>query len=279
MKQFFRHYFLPHHSNNHRSKLLQYDSMFLFAVIFLFATFIITSVKRTHPQVLGTTINLEAQDILKLTNQERQKNGVGLLVMNDALTHAAQLKANDMFAQNYWAHNSPTGKMPWDFIKAAGYDYVYAGENLARGFDSAQDVVNAWMNSPSHRENMLSPNYRDVGFAIEQGNLTGEKDTILIVEELGNTTTTIPQVSTNRTLGSAKIPAVAIQQKPLFDTRLFTKNIALMIVFVFIIVLFIDLILIKQKKVVRFVGHNLDHIMFLGTVGIVVLLLQLGTIL
>src|SRR5207302_5413693 len=121
-----------------------------------------TNIKHTHPSVLGDSINIAAQDLLNLTNQERQKNGLAPLVMNDQLTNAAKMKAQDMFALNYWAHNSPTGTMPWDFIKKAGYDYEFAGENLARGFTSAPDIVTAWMNSPSHRENMLSPHYKDV---------------------------------------------------------------------------------------------------------------------
>lgn len=282
MKKLFHHYFLPHHTNNQRPRLLHQESLFLLAVVFLSAALCITSIKNAHPQVLGTSINITTQELLTLTNEQRQKNGVGLLVMNDELTQAAQMKARDMFAQNYWAHNSPSGKMPWDFIRAAGYDYVYAGENLARGFTSAPDVVTAWMNSPSHRENMLSPNYNDVGFALQEGSLTGEKDTILIVEELGSTTATVPQTQGEKTLGSAssaEIPSSQIQHAPILDTRFFTKNIALLLISLFIMVLLVDIIIVQRKKVIRFAGHNLDHILFLGTVGAVILLLQLGTIL
>ena len=91
-----------------------------------------------------------------------------------------------MFAKNYWAHVSPDGTTPWVFIKSAGYSYVYAGENLARGYNTSQDVVTAWMASPEHKQNMLSSNYQNVGFAIVTGNLTGE-DTVLVVEMFGST--------------------------------------------------------------------------------------------
>lgn len=282
MKDFFRHYFLPHHSNNQRPKILHHDSLFIVAIFFLAATLFVVNIKHTNPRVLGTSINIATQDLLKLTNEERAKNGEPSLVMNDELTQAAQNKAQDMFAQDYWAHNSPTGKMPWDFIKAAGYDYEYAGENLARGFTSAPDVVDAWMNSPEHRQNMLSPNYHDVGFALQEGSLTGEKDTILIVEELGSTPTDVPQVHANKTLGtasSAPVPNQSMQNNPLIDTRFLTKNIALGVLVLFILIFLVDIMIVQRRKLVRFVGHNLDHIMFLTMVAIVIMLLQLGTIL
>jgi hypothetical protein len=102
-----------------------------------------------------------------------------------------------MLAKGYWAHNAPDGTTPWVFIKAAGYEYLYAGENLARGFTTAPDTVNAWMASPGHKENILSPKYKDVGFAIVTGTLTGE-ETVLIVQEFGN------RLSSSSTVGSAQ---------------------------------------------------------------------------
>jgi hypothetical protein len=230
---------------------------------------------------LGTSIGIATQDLLNLTNEERQKEGLPLLVMNTQLTQAAQLKAKDMFAKDYWAHNSPNGTMPWDFIKQAGYDYQYAGENLARGFTTSNDVVTAWMNSPEHRENMLSPNYHDVGFALQEGSLTGEPDTILIVEELGSTPADVPQVSANKTLGSTSqqpIPVVEIQNHPVVDSRFITRNISLGVICLFVLILVVDMFIVKKKKIVRFVSHNLDHIMFLAATGLVILLLQLGTV-
>ena len=282
MKDFFRHYFLPHHTNNQRAKLLHHDSFFILAILIISSAVLITSIKKTQPQILGISVNLSTQNLLKLTNQQRQANNEPPLVMNSELTHAAQMKAKDMFAKNYWAHNSPTGEMPWDFIKQSGYDYEYAGENLARGFTSAQDVVTAWMNSPEHRQNMLSPNYHDAGFAVQEGNLTGEQDTILIVEELGSTPADVPSVATTKTLGSAvpqNVPDSGLHNTPLIDTKTLTKYIALFILSFFILVFLVDIMIVKRKKIVRFAGHNLDHIMFLSMVLLVVLLLQFGSVL
>lgn len=142
-------------------------------------------VQRDYPTVLGITANISIQDLLNQTNQKRQENGLPPVVLNDQLTRAAEMKGDDMFAKNYWAHVSPDGVTPWVFIKNAGYDYLYAGENLARGFTTATDTVNAWMASPTHRENLLSPNFKDIGFAVKTGTLTGS-ETILVVQEFGS---------------------------------------------------------------------------------------------
>ena len=143
-------------------------------------------VKTNYPTVLGVSSDVSTQELMILTNEKRQDNGLGALTIDDRLSQAAAGKASDMFNKDYWAHNAPDGTTPWSFIKGAGYNYIYAGENLARGFKSAQDVVNAWMASPEHRQNMLSSSYQNVGFAVATGKLTGE-DTILVVEMLGST--------------------------------------------------------------------------------------------
>ena len=142
-------------------------------------------VHKQYPAVLGDATSMSIQDLLNDTNIQREANGVAPLKLNSDLTHAAQMKAKDMFAKNYWAHVSPDGTTPWVFIKDSGYVYLYAGENLARGYDSSSDVVTAWMNSPTHRENLLSPHYTDIGFAVASGNLTGS-NTVLVVQEFGS---------------------------------------------------------------------------------------------
>jgi len=82
------------------------------------------------------------------------------------LTAAAQAKAEDMAKNNYWAHNSPDGKTPWTFLTGAGYQYQTAGENLAYGFNSADESIAGWMGSPEHRANILDASYQNVGFGV-----------------------------------------------------------------------------------------------------------------
>src|SRR5579872_507448 len=190
MQGFLSHLFLPQKSNNHRAKVLHHQNLVGFIVLFIIFQVAFNSIKSSAPQVLGTTTDISATKLLDLSNQQRIKYNLLPLSLNSELSIAAENKAKDMFAENYWAHFSPSGLTPWTFIKAAGYDYVYAGENLARGFTDSASVVVAWMNSPSHRENQLSPNYTDVGYAIDDGKLLGE-NTTLIVEMFGSTPTSL----------------------------------------------------------------------------------------
>jgi hypothetical protein len=202
MKNFLHHLFIPRESNNHRSKLLHYEVIVLF-IAFLFSSLIVMAgVHKQYPAVLGEATNMSVQDLLRETNLKRALNGVAPLKLNSELSQAADMKAKDMFAKNYWAHISPDGTTPWVFIKDSGYQYLYAGENLARGYNSSADVVNAWMNSPTHRENLLSPHYTDIGFAVQSGLLTGS-DTVLVVQEFGS-----KYIPSDQTADSEEIAAV-----------------------------------------------------------------------
>jgi uncharacterized protein YkwD len=89
-----------------------------------------------------------------------------------------------MFTNQYWAHTSPQGKEPWDFIRIAGYTYQAAGENLARDFMGTGEMMDAWMNSPTHRANIVSSRYQEIGIAVVNGNLDGT-DTTLVVQMFG----------------------------------------------------------------------------------------------
>lgn len=114
-------------------------------------------------KVLAYATEMSRGSLLADTNTARAQNGLGPLALNDKLDSSAQAKANDMAAKNYWAHVSPDGTQPWYFFSQAGYNYLRAGENLAYGFSTSQGTVDGWMNSPSHRENVLG-DYTDVGF-------------------------------------------------------------------------------------------------------------------
>ncbi len=322
VKHFLHHLLFPRESNNHRSKLLHHDSLFFVIALFVFLGSVVGTVQNTHPDVLGISSNISAQDLLTYTNQKRQENGLKALAMNSQLSQAAEQKATHMFANNYWAHVAPDGTTPWYFIKNSGYEYLYAGENLARGFSTASDVVEAWMNSPTHRENMLSNNYDDVGFAIQTGTLTGS-ETILVVQELGRqygaqsgvataetsqvassptpvvvavvsqvptrsagsgqaavlpiATPTITLTPTPTTQAEQPVAQVAsVENQPLFDSKSLTKNIALGVLVLFLIVLVVDAVIIERKNIVRIVAHNVDHIIFLLIIILVVIIIGRG---
>lgn len=312
MKHFLRHLFVPHESNNHRAKLLHHSSLLAMTILMVGSSFLFSFGFKHDRSVLGISYSITPEDLLIITNEKRQENGLPPLTMNDSLTQAAARKADDMFAKNYWAHIAPDGTTPWYFIKSSGYEYVYAGENLARGYTTSTDVVNAWMASPSHRENMLSPNYKDIGFAIKDGNLTGD-DTVLVVEEFGSRTRTaqaapvqevtptqVPIISQapiaqvaiptptpivtaapSPTIMPSQTPIIqvaALHNDPLINKPMAQKDIALIVIFGVLALLILDIIVTKKKNVVRILSHNLDHIIFFGMLLLIILIITRGGI-
>jgi cysteine-rich secretory family protein len=124
-----------------------------------------TAIGRQHHSVLGYATDISPEVLLQQTNGERVTYHEPALTLDQELTNAAQAKANDMAKRNYWSHVTPEGIQPWAFVAAAGYQYEAAGENLAYGFGTSEQVMTAWMNSPEHRANILNGDYQDVGFA------------------------------------------------------------------------------------------------------------------
>lgn len=116
--------------------------------------------------ILGYATNTSVSGLLIETNNERVAAGVGKLALNSQLNAAAQAKAEDMAARDYWSHNTPEGNPPWVFIEQVGYSYIAAGENLAYGFDSSGATVAGWMGSPPHKQNLLASGYTHAGFGI-----------------------------------------------------------------------------------------------------------------
>ena len=122
--------------------------------------------------------------LVDLANGDRLHASVPSLKMNPVLIAAAQAKANDMAAKSYFAHVSPEGVDPWHWFKEVGYSFDYAGENLAVDFSDSSDVNQAWMNSPTHRENILDPHFTEIGIATAQGVYQG-RATTFVVQEFG----------------------------------------------------------------------------------------------
>ena len=118
--------------------------------------------------------------ILSLTNEFRKQNGLNELKVNPLLNEIAKEKASDMLNKKYFAHNSPEGLTPWYWFIKNNYNYKYAGENLAIDFIDSSQVVNAWLNSPSHRANLLNQNYEEVGIAVVSGNIEGYETTLVV---------------------------------------------------------------------------------------------------
>lgn len=122
--------------------------------------------------------------LINETNQRRTELDVPELRESEILNLAAELKAEDMIANGYFAHFSPQGVSPWYWLEQAGYRYLSAGENLAIDFYDSNEVVNAWMNSPLHRQNILKQKYTEIGIAVKEGEFNGRKR-IFVVQFFG----------------------------------------------------------------------------------------------
>ena len=150
----------------------------------------------TPPPLRGPTREtasvLSVAGIVAETNIHRERNGLSPLSINAELTAAARAKVDDMFLQQYFAHESPSGKGPAELAKEAGYQYLLVGENLALGnYKDDSALVQAWMDSPGHRENILKPEYKEIGVAVKRGTYEGET-TWLAVQEFGRPASDCP---------------------------------------------------------------------------------------
>ena len=168
----------------------------------------------SQSSVLSFSTNTSIAALLTETNAQRTSNGVASVSLNSQLDAAAQAKANDMAARNYWSHETPDGGQPWQFITGAGYVYTTAGENLAYGFDSSAATITGWMNSPGHRANLLNTAFHDVGFGIANAeDYQGHGQQTIIVAMYGATAAAgvpVPAASKPTTQSpSQTTPAVA----------------------------------------------------------------------
>lgn len=279
------HFFTPRHTNNHRPVALSFSAITTYVCFLLIFQIGLAVVAKYSPEILGYATNITAGDLLKFSNEERMENGTEVLTYNEKLAEAAGAKAEDMFANQYWAHTSPAGKDPWSFIINAGYSYLYAGENLARDFADSKGVVEAWMNSSTHRENLLNGRYKEVGFAIRNGRY-GNYETTLVVQMFGTPPSGEPTVEAPikplnnipvQSTSSGMVLKVETTKKT--DQFGLTKAISLALTLMLMVVLAVDAILVYRRQTVRVSGHSFAHLMILLVLLIVLNLVSRGVIL
>lgn len=290
------HLLFPRESNNHKAKLIHNSSLTLLTLGLIFYQVILFALPRFGPRVLGYAANISPEEVIRLTNEKRVVAGLQPLTQNPALSAAAQAKGADMLNKDYWAHVSPDGVTPWKFFVDFGYKYRFAGENLARDFSSAESAVDAWMASPSHRENMLSPKYKEIGIGVVEGDMAGV-DTTIIVQFFGTkyvdtipvspvaqvtpspTPTSTPQALVLASPMPSPLPTISPSPKPFlispFGT---TKSVSLMTVALLLGVLTLDGVLTSRRKIVRIGGRTFAHLAFLGMILAIAILLKAGQI-
>lgn len=205
MKKTFKKYFIPHEANDHKPHFLREKSVALLAAIAVFL--LLASIAGTY--IVNNSkflASIQSAFLVDLANEDRQISGASRLVVSERLTLAAQLKANDMAEKGYFAHTSPDGITPWHWFAEAKYQYVYAGENLAVNFSRSEDVQRAWMNSPTHRANILNNRYKEVGIATAEGEYKGRK-AIFVVQMFGT-----PSAGMLNALATPPVPTPASAQ-------------------------------------------------------------------
>lgn len=190
--------------------------LFWNAVMLLFVKLILPQSAFQLASFLDTLPPFDSREIIKLTNEARALNKLPALSANLKLDLAAQDKLNHMATKEYFAHVSPDGVNPWYWIKNSGYNYTVAGENLAIGFLTAKEATEAWMNSPSHRANLLNNNYREIGVAVKGVEIEG-REGILVVQMFGAQTT---QVVANK----PKVQQPKVSPAPTIPTPLTVAN-------------------------------------------------------
>lgn len=292
IKTFIHHLFIPHEENNFRAKSLHTD----FLTVYLLIAFLMTIFFRqtNFRNVLGFATDISAEKLYQLTNEQRQKNNLPSLSLNSSLSLAAEKKAENMFQENYWSHYAPDGKTPWDFILGANYKYEYAGENLAKNFLFSQGVVDAWMGSTTHRENILKKEYTEVGYAIVNGVLNGEQTT-LVVQMFGTplassfsppavqaeeTTKNVPVFPAVQPLAENKPQQVLAQKTAQPKVNLLNLSFNFNVVFMgfLLLALALDFYFASKFNVIRIAGKNTAHFLFIIFVLIGLFISTLGTI-
>lgn len=191
------HWFIPHKHNQYRPHAFRHRMLTLYSFLLLSSQVLMGVTYISGQSLMAENLETMKQNVINLTNQEREKVKTKALIENQSLDQAAQTKLNDMFNKNYWDHTSPSGQQAWDFINLTSYKYDYAGENLARGFVDSKSIVNAWMNSSSHKKNLLNNHYQDIGVAVGQGKING-KPTLLVVQIFGSPQTVVAASETNK---------------------------------------------------------------------------------
>jgi hypothetical protein len=220
IKHWIKKYFIPHERNDHRPHLLRTESA-VFVLLMILIIEVSFMVQPIFFQKTGLFASILQNVLVSETNSSRQSENLSLLKENSLLDAAAKMKAEDMASKGYFAHISPEGLAPWHWMKQTGYNYTYAGENLAINFSDSEDVIKAWLNSPAHRENLFSRHFTEIGIATARGTYEG-RETIFVVQMFGAPaqlpTTVLPQPKT-AVLPAESLPPAATPNEALASVK------------------------------------------------------------
>lgn len=190
--------------------------------------------------------DIKPSEVILLVNEARIGSGVSALKEDPVLMKAAREKAADMTMLQYFSHISPNGVSPWHWFEKNNYDYKYAGENLAINFTSAEDQQRAWMQSETHKKNILNPNYREIGVAIKEGYVNGKPAVVTV--QLFGTKMRDDSVAAVGKVNGVSVEANSSQIKQFKSTALNSTYVLVVIAFIMLFVIGFDLFLIIRKQ-------------------------------
>lgn len=192
MRKHLKDYFIPHEGNEYKPHSLQKAAMLGMVTLIMFSfTFAnLQSLLWIGSEWLVSTVLPSV--IVQLTNEERRDDALGTLKRNSTLDAAAQMKAEHMAQNEYFAHYAPDGTSPWDWFGEVDYNFIHAGENLAIHFTDSDEVVEAWMASPAHRANIMNGDYVEIGVGTAEGEFEGYK-TVYVVQLFGTPAAPAPE--------------------------------------------------------------------------------------
>ncbi len=215
---------IPHERNNYHPHILSHRLLALFSILVVSIKVASISFIVLTPASTTLAAAITNETIVSLANSARVEGGLPELTTSSLLSKAADNKAKDMLARQYFSHNTPDGATPWSFIKAVGYSYSTAGENLAIDYTDASSVQTAWMNSPGHRANIMNKNFTQIGIGIAQGTYDNHQ-TIIVVQMFGtplNAPVTIKDTPTqvaSKTAPASPAPVVTTPAAPQSTTQ------------------------------------------------------------
>jgi hypothetical protein len=175
---------LPHPGNKHTPHVLRHKTLFSMSVLMVLMKTFVIGAGIALPAASLYSSAITPTNIISLTNATRENLGLEKLSENDKLSISAQMKAEDMLENQYFAHTSPNGVTPWSWFGEVGYKYRFAGENLAVYFTEAEDVHAGWLASPTHKANIVDTRYAEIGVGVAQGNYNGYP-AIFVVQHFG----------------------------------------------------------------------------------------------
>lgn len=202
-------YFFPHPRNNYRPHIFSYASIIAIAITIIVAE--IGYVTQTKYVFLNTDFLAAVLPsvLADLTNVARADSGLTQVTRSPILDKAAEDAAQDMATKGYFSHVAPDGTTPWHWLDQEGYAYSYAGQNLAVNFTDSENVQTAWLASPTHRENIMKPQYTEVGFGTATGTYQGQ-ETTFVVEYFATPAIVAAKPARSAGTGTKKIIPVAL---------------------------------------------------------------------